>query len=128
MERAMTRRWLWLLAVVTACLVLLIAITTLDPALVPAVADADKGRAAYVEHGCYQCHGYDGQGGFAGVRLAPDPLPYPAFAALVRYPANLMPAYSPRLLSDAQLKLIHDYVVSIPKPAPAADIRALIER
>lgn len=127
MQRSVTRRWLGVLTGVTASLALLPGIAACDPAMTPAGRDANEGHAAYVEHGCYQCHGYDGQGGFAGVRLAPDPLPYPAFAALVRYPANLMPAYSPSLLSEAQLKLIHDYLGSIPEPAPVAEIRALVE-
>lgn len=127
MESLLKRRRFSVLAGATAGLVLLGVVMAADPKPAPAAGGADEGRAAYVEHGCYQCHGYDGQGGFAGVRIAPDPLPYSAFAALVRYPANLMPAYPPPLLSDAQLKLIHDYVVSIPQPTPAAEIRALIE-
>jgi hypothetical protein len=37
-------------------------------------ASADKGKAAFIQHGCWQCHGFGGQGGFAGKTLAPDPI------------------------------------------------------
>ena len=31
--------------------------------------DVEKGRAIFVKNGCYQCHGYLGQGTIAGARL-----------------------------------------------------------
>lgn len=84
------------------------------------------GYREYVEQGCWQCHGFQGQG-MAGPALAPNPLPYEAFAVLVRKPANVMPAYSPALLSDEQLSRIHQYLQSIP-PAPDPDSISLIPR
>ena len=43
---------------------------------IPAGAqDAENGKRLFVRNGCYQCHGYAGQGGSAGARLAPKPLP-----------------------------------------------------
>ncbi len=75
----------------------------------------DRGKKDYVEMGCYQCHGYQGQGG-AGPRIAPKPVPLEAFTRLVRRPPDVMPAYSPRVLSDEQLKRIHQYLESIPQP------------
>lgn len=83
-----------------------------------------EGRALYVSQQCWQCHGYEGQGGVAGVRIAPTPYPLEAFSRLVRYP-NLMPAYSPRVLSDEQLRLIYAYVRSIPEPPPLEEIPEL---
>src|SRR5262249_38956115 len=34
--------------------------------------------------GCWQCHGTVGQGGAAGPKLAPDPLPFDALSSFVR--------------------------------------------
>lgn len=79
-----------------------------------------------VENGCWQCHGFQGQG-MAGPALAPSPLPYEAFAAYVRKPAGVMPAYSPNVLSDERLKHIHEYLSSIPK-APDPDSINLIPK
>jgi len=76
----------------------------------------DRGKKDYVEMGCYQCHGYQGQGGRAGSRIAPKPLSLEAFTRLVRRPLNVMPAYSPKVLSDEKLKRIHEYMKSIPEP------------
>ncbi len=86
--------------------------------------DVREGRALYVSQQCWQCHGYEGQGSIAGVRIAPTLYPYEAFARLVRYP-NLMPAYSPKVLSDEQLQLIYAYVRSIPEPPPLEEIPEL---
>ena len=91
-------------------------------------AAPDSKRAAYVEHACYQCHGYEGQGGgFGGPRIAPDPLPYATFAEVVRRPYGVMPAYSTKVLSDEEMKLIYDFVVSIPEPPEAEEIRSLLD-
>ena len=83
-----------------------------------------EGLALYISQQCWQCHGYEGQGGVAGVRLAPTLLPFEAFARLVRF-TNLMPAYSPKVLSDEQLRLIYAYVRSIPEPPPLEEIPEL---
>jgi len=87
-------------------------------------ADASEGRALYESHQCWQCHGYEGQGGGAGVRIAPMVYPFEAFAQLVRH-TNLMPAYSPNVLSDENLRLIHAYLRSIPEPPALEDIPEL---
>ena len=89
-----------------------------------AEADVREGRALYASHQCWQCHGYEGQGSVAGVRVAPTPYPFEAFSRLVRH-TDLMPAYSPNVLSDAQLRLIYIYVRSIPEPPSLEDISEL---
>ena len=81
------------------------------------VAEIEAGRRAFMAAGCYQCHGTIGQGG-VGPRLAPAPLPVEAMTAFVRYAARNMPAYSPQVLSDADLRLIHGYLDSIKDPPP----------
>jgi mono/diheme cytochrome c family protein len=81
-------------------------------------------RELFVAYGCYQCHGYDGQGG-AALRIAPSPYPFEAFAALVRRPVNEMPAYPPSALSDEQLRAIYRYVRSVPEPPPLESLPLL---
>ena len=77
---------------------------------------AEKGKIAYVKHGCWQCHGYVGQGGAAGKPLAPKPMPYEAFNVFVRNSNGPMPPYPKEILSDADLADIHAYLTSIPAP------------
>ena len=75
--------------------------------------DAANGKTAYIKTGCYQCHGFVGQGGAAG-KLAPNPMPYEAFANYVRTTNRAMPPYSEQILSDNELADIYSYVESIP--------------
>ena len=84
------------------------------------------GGAEYIEMGCYQCHGYDAHGG-SGPRLAPDPLPFAAFSSVVRRPPNVMPAYSPKVLTDEKLRQIYEFLESIPDPPDASSVPALSE-
>jgi ubiquinol-cytochrome c reductase cytochrome c subunit len=78
-------------------------------------ASAEKGKAAFVSHGCWQCHGFQGQGTLVGAKLAPDPLPVEAFTAFVRTTNRTMPPYSEAVLSNEELADIHAYLASIPK-------------
>jgi len=77
-------------------------------------------RAVFVSYGCYQCHGYDGQGGEA-LRITPTPYAFEAFAERVRKPVNEMPAYAPNALSDADLQAIYRYLRSIAEPTADVD-------
>jgi mono/diheme cytochrome c family protein len=88
------------------------------------IAQDGDGRDRFVAYGCYQCHGFEGQGGDA-VRIAPSAYPFKAFATLVRRPGNVMPAYPPEALSDEDLRAIYRYVRSIPEPLPKDDIALL---
>lgn len=74
--------------------------------------DVEAGKQAFMQAGCYQCHGTVGQGG-VGPKLAPDPLPAEALIAVVRYSNGNMPAYSPQVISDDDLRRIADYLRSI---------------
>jgi len=82
-----------------------------------------EGRELYVSQQCWQCHGYEGQGG-AAVRIAPTLYPFEVFADRVRR-TNLMPAYSRKVLSDDALRKIYDFVRSIPEPPAIEDIPEL---
>ena len=62
------------------------------------VDDAMAGQLLYESYQCWQCHSYQGQGGAHGPRIAPTLYPFEAFVQFVRR-TNLMPAYSPNVLS-----------------------------
>jgi len=82
--------------------------------------DANNGNQLYQDKGCWTCHGTVGQGA-RGPALAPEELPFEAFAAYVRQPALEMPPYREAVLSDAELADIHAYIASIPQPPSPAD-------
>ena len=88
-------------------------------------ASAEKGKAAYVRHGCWQCHGFQGQGANTGPKLAPDPTPIEAFTAFVRTTDRTMPPYTEAVLPNEDLADIHAYLQSIPKPADHKSIPLL---
>ena len=87
---------------------------------------ADNGKKLFVSYGCYQCHGYEGQGSSAtGPRLAPRPI---AFAAVVRYvraPTGQMPPYTDKVVSERDLADIYAYLQSRPAPKPVDSIPLL---
>jgi ubiquinol-cytochrome c reductase cytochrome c subunit len=80
-------------------------------------ADADNGKKLYATIGCYECHGRVGQGGGAGPKLAPRPIPLQALVAYVRHPSGAMPPYTSKLVTDAELADIHAFLATIPPPA-----------
>ena len=88
-------------------------------------ADATKGNTAYVKHGCWQCHGFVGQGSIAGPKLAPDPKPFEVLSAFTRHSTGPMPPYTATILPDADLADIYAYLKSIPKTADYKSIPLL---
>ena len=91
-------------------------------------ASAEQGKIAFMQQGCWQCHGTLGQGSIAtssGKRLAPDPLPWEAFSDFVRSSNRAMPPYSEKVLSDGDLADIYAYLQSVPKPPDANSIPLL---
>ena len=88
--------------------------------------NAENGKKLFNTIGCWQCHGYSGQGG-AGPKIAPDPAPFQGFSAYVRKPAGSMPPYSPKVIPDSDLADIYAFLQSIPKP-PDADSVPLLKR
>jgi ubiquinol-cytochrome c reductase cytochrome c subunit len=89
--------------------------------------NAENGKKLFAADGCYQCHGYVGQGSATagGVRIAPTPIAFAAFSAYLRQPTGEMPPYGPKILSDAQLTDIYAYLQSIPRP-PARNTITLL--
>jgi ubiquinol-cytochrome c reductase cytochrome c subunit len=94
-------------------------------AAAPPAGDAEKGKALFVKNGCYQCHNYEGQGGSAGARLAPNPLPFRGFIAYVRAPRGDMPPYTAKVMSDQDLADVHAYLRGRPRPPAVASLPLL---
>jgi ubiquinol-cytochrome c reductase cytochrome c subunit len=87
---------------------------------------AARGKTAFVKVGCYACHGREAQGGGTyGPRLAPSPIPFPAFLSYLRKPRGEMPSYSEKVLSDAALADIYAFLRSQPPPPDRDTIRIL---
>ena len=88
--------------------------------------DAANGKRLFEKDGCYQCHGYVGQGGTAGARLAQIKLPLIAFTAYVRNPASGgMPPFRAKVITDQELADIYAHIKTFPEPKPAKDIPLL---
>ena len=110
----------------TMLLAALAAIVITAGARAEEAGDAARGRQLFAAVGCYQCHGYLGQGSVqSGPRLAPDPMPLESLRMVLRQPINVMPAYAESALSDRDAADIHAYLASIPKPLPVKDIKLL---
>ena len=100
------------------------AVTLAAVLAVPAMAapapapqgDAAKGKTNFERVGCWECHGHQGQGGNAGVRIAdPVPLAWPAFLAWVRTTSGDMPPFTEKVLPQQDLVDIYAWLQSVPK-------------
>ena len=94
-----------------------------------AQADTPRGNAAngkklFETVGCFECHGWAGQGGGAGPKLINPPV-YPAFIVQLRTPRQIMPPYTARVLNDQQAADIYAHLLTLPKPADAKNIPLL---
>jgi mono/diheme cytochrome c family protein len=87
--------------------------------------DVASGTILFTKIGCYQCHGYAGQGGRAGARLAATSLKAQDLIRYVRRPPLAMPAYTEKIASDQELTDIWAYIKSMPPPKPVRDITLL---
>jgi len=81
-------------------------------------ADAQAGREAFVKNGCWSCHGYEGQGGASGPKLAPNPPALAGFRIFVRTNQTSMPAYSEKVLPDSVIDDMHAFLTSIKAQDP----------
>lgn len=82
-------------------------------------ASPENGRKAFVAHGCWQCHGFEGQGSAVtsnGAVLSNTELPFEAFEGFVRGTNRAMPPYREAILSSADLADIYAYLHTVPKP------------
>ena len=91
-------------------------------------ASAESGKKAFVAHGCWQCHGFEGQGSVAtsnGTVIAQTQLSFETFESFVRNTNRAMPPYREAILSQADLTDIYAYLQSIPRPPDPARIPLL---
>ena len=90
-------------------------------------ANPQNGQHLYVSFGCYECHGYQGQGSVqtGGSRIGPPQIPYSGFVAYVRQPTGQMPPYTSKAASDAQLADIYVFLRSLPEARPSKGIPLL---
>lgn len=106
-----------LLACVLAVAMLPLAASAQDKA---PTGDAARGKQIYAADGCYECHGYAGQGArLTGPPVARTRLPYAGFVRQLRQPADEMPPYTEQVLSDRDIADMFAYLQSLPaSPAP----------
>src|SRR5262249_31222748 len=91
-------------------------------------ASAEKGKTLFVQHGCWQCHGFIEQGSVAssgGKVLSRTEMPFEAFSSFVRTTNRAMPPYSEKILSNEDLADIYAYLQSVPKTADYKSILLL---
>ena len=105
-------------AIVVACLMGSGAFAQDTPA-----GNAANGKKLFETIGCFECHGYAGQGG-AGPKLI-DPPAYPAFIVQLRTPRNVMPPYTAKVLSDQQAADIYAHLKEFTKGSDAKSIPLL---
>jgi ubiquinol-cytochrome c reductase cytochrome c subunit len=114
-----------------ALVVPLLGVASWASAQAPAAApeapkgSAENGKKIYSSYGCYQCHNFAANGGGAGARLAPRPIPFTAFSQYVRTPKGQMPPYTRRIVTDQELADIYAFLLTIPAPPDADSIPLL---
>jgi mono/diheme cytochrome c family protein len=101
------------------------AILILTAALAQTPGNPENGKRLYNQDGCYECHGYAGQGGRDGPRIAATPLSAQALTRYVRKPFGAMPAFTQKVLADRDLADIYAYLKSFPPAKPAKEIPLL---
>ena len=94
------------------------------PSTTPA-GDSENGKKLYVQHGCFQCHNYEAQGGSAGPRLANRTRVWAAFSRYMRRPTGQMPPYTEKVMPDQDLADVFAWIRSIPAPPPVSSIPQL---
>ena len=122
------RPWTLSLILVFAAMLGSISAIHAQQSAAPAPAgNAQNGKKLFASDGCYECHGYQGQGATqtGAARIGPPILPLEAFLCYVRHPANQMPPYSSKAVSDQDLTDIYAYLKSIPLPPKGKDIPLL---
>jgi mono/diheme cytochrome c family protein len=87
--------------------------------------NVDNGKRLFLRDGCWECHGYSGQGGRDGARIGATSLTLQGFMRYVRKPAGAMPAFTEKVISDQELTDIYAYLKSLPPVKGAKDVPLL---
>jgi mono/diheme cytochrome c family protein len=92
----------------------------------PNAASVANGKRLFEVKACYQCHGWRGQGGLAGARLAQTKLNLQGFRSILRDPPpSNMPPYRATVLTDQEVADLFAYIQSFPAPEPVERIPLL---
>jgi len=108
---------------------------------VTGAGDAARGRQLFHDHGCYGCHGFNGDTGARDLVGTNSPLiaDLATFTTFLRLrgdqapllPSTRMPNYPASALSDAQVRDIYAYVRTFKVDAPAVKdvptLKAILE-
>jgi mono/diheme cytochrome c family protein len=89
--------------------------------------NGENGKKLFLRDGCWECHGYAGQGGAAGARIANTALTNAQFTRYIRRPTGRMPAYIDTILNDTEANDLWAYLKSMPAAKSAKDIPLLNE-
>ena len=87
--------------------------------------NAENGKRLFLRDGCWECHGYAGQGSRDGARLVGTSLTAQGLIRYVRRPTGAMPAFVEKVASDQELTDIWTYLKTLPAPKPVKDIPLL---
>jgi cytochrome c len=104
-------------------------------------ADPSRGRQLYYDHGCYGCHGFNGETGAralvgTGSSILESPDTFVAFLrlradAVPLLPSTRMPSYSVTALSDGEARDIYSYirtfVLHAPDPKPIGTLQTIVD-
>lgn len=94
---------------------------------ISAAGNAQNGKRIYTSYGCFQCHGYEGQGSkqTSATRIGPPAISISAFSSYTRQPTGQMPPYTSKVVSDSDIADIYAFLQSIPAAPPAKSIPLL---
>lgn len=108
------RKPIFLACTIAAASVATAAVLAAPPSLasIANTSGMQRGAALYVATGCASCHGYVGQGGMAGPRLAGKESSPEAYIGQLRHPSDEMPPYTEKVMSDADIVAIYHYVMT----------------
>ena len=107
--------------------IVLTSVVAIGQPSTPPAGNAQSGKKLYERDGCWECHGWAGQGGRDGARLADTALSAAQLTRYVRKPTGAMPAYIDKVITDQELADIWTYLKSMPTPKLAKDIPLLNE-
>ena len=89
-------------------------------------ADLKNGEKHFLSEGCYQCHGYAGQGALmTGPRISRTTLAFDQFLNQLRHPANAMAPYEAAILPEKTAADIYAYLQAMPEPPNPKDLPLL---
>ena len=107
---------------VTLALIVVLLFAPIASADQTPAPNAEKGKQLYASNACYFCHGTLGQGlAINGARIGPPSRAIAGFTAYVRKPTGAMPAFTEKILSDADLADIYAFLRTMPA-AKAANL------